>query len=181
VRIEAPDGSEAPVGEDGEIVVRGPNIMARYWGAEEPQGEWFHTGDIGHLDAEGYLSIVDRIKDLIIRGGYNVYPRDVEDALLTHPQVAMAAVVGRPDYRLGEEVVAFVSLVAGATVTAEELISYSREQLAANKYPREVHIVDAIPLTSVGKLDRKKLRAAVKETAPAAEPAPATESASATA
>jgi long-chain acyl-CoA synthetase len=179
VRIEAPDGSEAPVGEDGEIVVRGPNIMARYWGADEPQGEWFHTGDIGHLDAEGYLSIVDRIKDLIIRGGYNVYPRDVEDALLTHPQVAMAAVVGRPDYRLGEEVVAFVSLVAGATVTAEELIAYSREQLAANKYPRDVHIVDAIPLTSVGKLDRKKLRAAVKETIPVQPAAPVQESESA--
>jgi long-chain acyl-CoA synthetase len=171
VRIEAPDGSEVPIGEDGEIVVRGPNVMARYWGAEEPQAEWFHTGDIGHLDDEGYLSIVDRMKDLIIRGGYNVYPRDVEDALLTHPQVAMAAVVGRPDYRLGEEVVAFVSLVAGATVTSEELISYSKEQLAANKYPRQIHIVDAIPLTSVGKLDRKKLRAAVKESARAEEPA----------
>jgi long-chain acyl-CoA synthetase len=168
VRIEAPDGSEAAPGEDGEIVVRGPNVMARYWGAPEPQAEWFHTGDVGHLDADGYLSIVDRIKDLIIRGGYNVYPRDVEDALLAHPQVAMAAVVGRPDYRLGEEVVAFVSLVAGGTVTSEELIAFSKEQLSANKYPREVHIVDAIPLTSVGKLDRKKLRAAVKESTPAA-------------
>jgi long-chain acyl-CoA synthetase len=167
VRILDPDGTEVPLGEDGEIVVRGPNIMARYWGADQPQDEWFHTGDVGRLDAEGYLTIVDRIKDLIIRGGYNVYPRDVEDALLGHPAVAMAAVVGRPDYRLGEEVVAFVSLVAGATVTEEELIAYSKEQLAANKYPREIHIVDAIPLTSVGKLDRKKLRAAVKEAAPA--------------
>jgi long-chain acyl-CoA synthetase len=161
VRIEAPDGSEVPRGEDGEIVVRGPNIMARYWGAEEPQDEWFHTGDVGRLDTEGYLTIVDRIKDLIIRGGYNVYPRDVEDALLQHPEVAMAAVVGRPDYRLGEEVVAFVALTAGATVTSEELITFAKDQLAANKYPREVHIVEAIPLTSVGKLDRKKLRASV--------------------
>ena len=161
VRIEAPDGSEVPPGEDGEIVVRGPNIMARYWGAEEPQDEWFHTGDVGRLDSDGYLTIVDRIKDLIIRGGYNVYPRDVEDALLQHPEVAMAAVVGKPDYRLGEEVVAFVSLVAGGTVTSEELITFAKDHLAANKYPREVHIVDAIPLTSVGKLDRKKLRASV--------------------
>src|SRR5258706_1186282 len=148
--------------------------MARYWGSEEPQGEWFHTGDIGHLDVEGYLSIVDRIKDLIIRGGYNVYPRDVEDALLQHPQVAMAAVVGRPDYRLGEEVIAFVSLVAGGTVTPEELIAFAKEHLAANKYPREVHVIDAIPLTSVGKLDRKRLRASVaapSQGAPAAAPA----------
>jgi long-chain acyl-CoA synthetase len=161
VRIEDPDGNEAPVGHDDEIVVRGPNVMARYWGADEPQTEWFHTGDVGRVDEDGYLTIVDRIKDLIIRGGFNVYPRDVEDALLQHPQVAMAAVVGRPDHRLGEEVVAFVSLVAAGTVTQEELIAFAREHLAANKYPREVHIVDAIPLTSVGKLDRKKLRATV--------------------
>jgi long-chain acyl-CoA synthetase len=161
IRIEAPDGSEVPVGEDGEIVVRGRNVMARYWGSDEPQDEWFHTGDVGRLDEDGYLTIVDRIKDLIIRGGYNIYPRDVEDALLTHPQVAMAAVVGRPDDRLGEEVVAFVSLVAGATVTSADLVAYAKEHMSANKYPREIHIVDAIPLTSVGKLDRKRLRASV--------------------
>ncbi len=161
VRIEDPDGNEVPVGEDGEIVVRGPNVMARYWGSDEPQAAWFHTGDVGRIDSDGYLTIVDRIKDLIIRGGFNVYPRDVEDALLQHPQVAMAAVVGRPDYRLGEEVVAFVSLVAGSTVTPEELVAFAKEHLAANKYPREVRIVEAIPLTSVGKLDRKRLRALI--------------------
>lgn len=169
IRIEAPDGSEVPVGEDGEIVVRGPSVMRGYWRGEPLADGWFHTGDVGHVDADGYLTIVDRIKDLIIRGGYNVYPRDVEDALVRHPAVSMAAAVGRPDHRLGEEVVAFVSLVAGATVTSEELVEFAKGQLAATKYPREVRIVDTVPVTSVGKLDRKRLRARVT-----AEGAPAT-------
>jgi len=161
LRIVGLDGADAPTGEDGEIVVRGPNVMPHYWGGEALPDGWFHTGDIGRVDAEGYLTIVDRIKDLIIRGGYNVYPRDIEDALLQHPAVSMAAAVGRPDHRLGEEVVAFVSLADGASATGEELIAFARERLGANKYPREVTILDAIPLTSVGKLDRKRLRAAV--------------------
>jgi long-chain acyl-CoA synthetase len=152
-------GVEVRITEDGEVVVRGPNVMARYWDSTEPQPEWFHTGDLGQLDADGYLTIVDRIKDLIIRGGYNVYPRDVEDVLTAHPQVTAAAVVGRPDARLGEEVVAFVSLIPGATVTAEELIGHAKEHLAAHKYPREVRIVASVPLTSVLKVDRKVLRA----------------------
>ncbi len=102
--------------------------------------------------------MVDRKKDLIIRGGFNVYPRDVEEVLATHPAVAQAAVVGRPDARLGEEVVAFVSPRPGAAVTAAELTRYARQHLAAHKYPRQITIVPAVPLTSVGKLDRKKLR-----------------------
>jgi long-chain acyl-CoA synthetase len=159
IRVVGPDGSNVPAGEDGEIVVRGPNVMSGYWRGRPLAGGWFHTGDVGRLDADGYLTIVDRIKDLIIRGGYNVYPRDIEDVLLTHPQVAMAAVVGRPDERLGEEVVAFVSLTDDATVTAHDLITFAKQRLAATKYPREVHIVDTVPLTSVGKLDRKRLRA----------------------
>jgi long-chain acyl-CoA synthetase len=162
IRIVDPDGADLPAGADGEIIVRGPNVMAHYWGGEPPAGGWFHTGDVGRLDADGYLTIVDRIKDIIIRGGYNVYPRDVEDVLLDHPEVGMAAVVGRPDARLGEEVVAFVARTDGATVTAEELVGFARERLAAHKYPREVRIVDAIPLTSVGKVDRKRLRGAIR-------------------
>ncbi len=161
LRIVGLDGADLPPGEDGEIVVRGPMVMQSYWGGEPSPDGWFHTGDVGHLDTDGYLSIVDRMKDLIIRGGYNVYPRDVEDVLMQHPAVAMAAVVGRPDERLGEEVVGFVSLVEGATLTPDELIAFTRERMAANKYPREIHIVDAIPLTSVGKLDRKRLRATI--------------------
>jgi long-chain acyl-CoA synthetase len=161
LRVEGLDGDEVPVGEDGEIVVRGPNVMASYWHSEPLPDGWFHTGDVGRLDADGYLTIVDRMKDLIIRGGYNIYPRDVEDVLLEHPAVSMAAVVGRPDDRLGEEVVAFVSLVDGATVSTGELVVFTKERLAAHKYPREITILDAIPLTSVGKLDRKRLRATV--------------------
>jgi long-chain acyl-CoA synthetase len=163
IRIVGGDGIDSPTGSDGEIVVRGPNVMAHYWGGAPVEGGWFHTGDVGRLDADGYLTIIDRMKDLIIRGGYNVYPRDVEDVLLEHPQVAMAAVVGRPDPRLGEEVVAFVSLNEGGTVSSDDLVAFARERLAANKYPRVVTIVEAIPLTSVGKLDRKRLRAAVRE------------------
>ncbi len=160
IRIVGADGADVPTGEDGEIVVRGPNVMPSYWDGPGLVDGWFHTGDLGRLDPDGYLTIVDRIKDLIIRGGYNVYPRDVEDVLLQHPGVSMAAVVGRPDPRLGEEVVAFVSLAHGATVAATDLVAFAKERLSANKYPREVHIVDAIPLTSVGKLDRKRLRIA---------------------
>ena len=158
IRIVDPDGADVPAGDDGEIVVRGPNVMAATGAASRWPTAGSRTGDVGRLDADGYLTIVDRIKDLILRGGFNVYPRDVEDALMTHPAVAMAAVVGRPDERLGEEVVAFVSLAAGATSSRRTLIDYARERLGAHKYPREVHIVDEIPLTSVGKLDRKRLR-----------------------
>jgi long-chain acyl-CoA synthetase len=163
IRIVGGDGIDVPTGSDGEIVVRGPNVMAHYWGGAPVEGGWFHTGDVGRLDADGYLTIIDRMKDLIIRGGYNVYPRDVEDVLLEHPQVAMAAVVGRPDPRLGEEVMAFVSLNEGGTVSSDDLVAFARERLAANKYPRVVTIVETIPLTSVGKLDRKRLRAAARE------------------
>lgn len=169
VRIEGPDGDDQPVGEDGEICVRGPVLMAGYWHSPDATAQailegWLHTGDVGHLDADGYLYVVDRIKDLIIRNGFNVYPRDVEDVLLAHPDVASAAVVGRADPRVGEEVVAFVALRPGATATSDELIAHSREHLSAAKYPREVRIVDAVPLTSVLKTDRKALRVLLRET-----------------
>jgi long-chain acyl-CoA synthetase len=164
VRIERLDGSEAAPGEDGEICVRGPMVMTGYWRAPKEtayalRGGWLHTGDIGHFDADGYLYVVDRIKDVIIRNGFNVYPSDVEDAMLGHPAVASAAAVGRPDTRHGEEVVAFVALRPGAQVTEDELVAHARAKLAATKYPREVRIIDAVPVTSVGKVDRKKLRA----------------------
>jgi long-chain acyl-CoA synthetase len=169
------DDGEEPVrdGDDGEICVRGPNVMAGYWNAPEEtakvlRGGWLHTGDIGHIDSDGYLFVVDRKKDLILRGGFNVFPRDVEDVLLSHPQVAMAGVVGRPDTRMGEEVVGLVSLRPGATADADELIRYARSRLSAAKAPREIRILDTIPLTSVGKLDRKALRAMVATVPPAA-------------
>ena len=166
VTVQDEDGKELPPGVDGEICARSPGIMSGYWHAPEAtsvalQDGWLHTGDIGHRDDDGYLYVVDRKKDLIIRGGFNVYPRDIEDVLLSHPAVNLAAVVGRPDSRLGEEVVAFVSLRPGATATVDELTTHAKGRLAANKYPREIRVIDQVPLTSVGKLDRKRLRAMV--------------------
>ena len=164
VRIERLDGTAAGPGEDGEICVRGPMVMTGYWHAEQETAHalrdgWLHTGDIGRLDSDGYLYIVDRIKDLIIRGGYNVYPRDVEDVMLGHPDVLAAAVVGRPDEKYGEEVVAFVQLREGSAAGPADLVEFARARLSAVKYPREVRIVDQVPLTSVMKTDRKRLRA----------------------
>jgi long-chain acyl-CoA synthetase len=168
VRIESPDGDELPTGQDGEICVRGPVLMRGYWNSPEATAEvlrdgWLHTGDVGHVDDDGYLYVVDRLKDLIIRNGFNVYPRDVEDVLLGHPEVVAAAVVGRPDPKVGEEVVAFVQLAAGAAVTPDDLVAYAKERISAAKYPRELRVVDAIPLTSVLKTDRKALRKQVRE------------------
>ena len=168
VRILDDDGKALPVAEPGEVCVRSPGVMRGYWGAPEADGEalrdgWLHTGDIGYLDEEGYLFIVDRKKDLIIRGGFNVYPRDVEDAMVEHPAVQMAGVVGKPDTVHGEEIVAFVSLVPGADTTAEELIGWARARVGAYKYPREMRLIDSVPLTVVGKIDRKALRALLDE------------------
>lgn len=147
----------------GEICIKTPSLMTGYWCDPEATAAavrdgWFHTGDIGHVDADGYLFIVDRLKDVIIRNGFNVYPRDVEEALMRHPDVAVCAVVGRPDAATGEEVVAFVQPVAGSAITPEQLVEFAREHLSAVKYPREVRLIGALPLTSVGKLDRKALR-----------------------
>ncbi|SDK16070.1 class I adenylate-forming enzyme family protein [Streptomyces indicus] len=157
-----------PPGAEGEICVRAQGVMAGYWNAPELTaqalgGGWLHTGDIGRFDEDGYLYLIDRKKDLILRGGFNVFPRDVEDALLGHPAVAAAGVVGRPDPRLGEEVVAFVALHPDQACGTEELLAYGKEQLSAHKYPREIRILDRLPVTSVGKLDRKALRAQVRE------------------
>ena len=163
LRVLADDDRELPAGEVGEICCRSPLVMQGYWRAPEltaeaMRGGWFHTGDLGYLDEDGYLYVVDRKKDLIIRGGFNVFPRDVEDALLEHPAVALAAVVGRPDERHGEEVVAFVALRNGSETTADELVAFAKERIGGYKYPREVRIVPDVPLTPVGKVDRKALR-----------------------
>jgi long-chain acyl-CoA synthetase len=145
---------------DGEICVRSALVMAGYWNAPELTAEtirngWLYTGDMGRLD-DGYLTVVDRKKDLIIRGGFNVFPRDVEEALLEHQGVATACVLGRPDEVHGEEVVAFVTV--SDEVGEEELVAFGRQRLGGYKYPREIHIVDELPLTAVGKADRNALR-----------------------
>ena len=148
----------------GEIVIRGHNIMKGYYKrpeatAEAFRNEWFHSGDLGYADEDGFLFIVDRKKDLVIRGGYNVYPREVEEVLYEHPAVAEAAVIGRPDEKLGEEVLAFVALKPGASAEPAELVAFGKERLAAYKYPREVRIVDELPKGATGKILKKELRA----------------------
>jgi long-chain acyl-CoA synthetase len=164
VRIVDDQDRPLAVGERGEVVIRGHNVMKGYYRrpeetAEALRGGWFHTGDIGVLDEDGYLSIVDRKKDLVIRGGLNVYPREVEEVLMTHPAVALAAVVGIPDERLGEEIKAFIVLKPNATVTADALIAWSREQLAAFKYPRVVEFRETLPIGATGKVVKRMLRA----------------------
>jgi long-chain acyl-CoA synthetase len=146
---------------EGEICVRSELVMAGYWNAPELTAEtirdgWLYTGDMGRLDDDGYLTVVDRKKDLIIRGGFNVFPRDVEEALLEHAAVANACVLGRPDEVHGEEVVAFVTV--SDDVGEDELITFGRQRLGGYKYPREIHILDQLPLTPIGKADRKALR-----------------------
>jgi long-chain acyl-CoA synthetase len=122
------------------------------------RGGWFHSGDIGKLDEEGYLHILDRKKDMILRGGFNVYPRELEEVLYAHPAVREAAVVGIPDLEHGEEVVAVVALKEAASLTASELIAYCRERMAAYKYPRRVEFRDTLPKGGTGKILKRELR-----------------------
>lgn len=165
ITVRDSSGEAMEVGDVGEICISGESLMLGYWGdaGHDPEGTALvdgelRSGDIGCLDDDGYLYIVDRKKDLIIRGGFNVFPRDVEDALNEHPDVVMSGVVGRPEPRIGEEVVAFVQLRPGSTATADELIDWTRDRVGRVKYPREVRFVESIPVTSVLKLDRKALR-----------------------
>jgi long-chain acyl-CoA synthetase len=155
-----------PPGADnvGEIVLRGHNVMKGYYKNAEAtataiRNGWFHTGDLAYADDDGFIFIVDRKKDLVIRGGFNVYPREIEEMLYTHEAIAEAAVVGRPDERVGEEVVAYVSLAPGASATPEELVAYARERVAAYKYPREVRILAELPKGPTGKILKTELRA----------------------
>ena len=159
-------GNTLESGEDhvGELIIRGHNIMKGYYKnpvatAEAMHDGWFSTGDLGYRDGDGFFFIVDRKKDLVIRGGFNVYPREIEEVLYGHPAIAEAAVIGKPDERLGEEVVAVVSVKPGMALTPEEVIAYSKERLAAYKYPREVRIIDELPKGPTGKILKKDLRA----------------------
>ena len=163
IRIVDPEGNALPPGSDGEITLRGPFMFSGYLGQPEEtaralRGGWLHTGDVGRLDDEGYLYLTDRLKDMIIRSGYNISPTEIEAALQTHPAVAEAAVIGVPDETRGEEVKAFVVLKPGGELTGEELIEYSKERLAAYKYPRLVEFVDNLPKSSTGKVLKRALR-----------------------
>jgi len=162
MRLIDDDWNTVPAGEIGEIAIRGHNVMKGYWNKPEATAEairdgWFRTGDMARVDEDGYYFIVDRKKDLIIRGGYNVYPREIEEVLHEHPAVAEVAVIGIPHPDLGEEVGAAVALKPGASATPDELRAFARERVAAYKYPRQVWLVDALPKGPTGKILRREV------------------------
>ncbi|MEJ2747828.1 MAG: AMP-binding protein, partial [Anaerolineae bacterium] len=165
VRIVDEEDEDVPQGELGEIVIRGHNVMKGYYKKPEATAEafrtgWFHTGDIGRKDEDGYVYIVDRVKDMIIRGGFNVYPREIEETLVSHPDVSLAAVIGVPHDQYGEEIKAFVVRKEGATATEEEIIAWAKENMAAYKYPREIVFRDTLPMNATGKILKTELRQA---------------------
>jgi fatty-acyl-CoA synthase len=164
IKIADPDnGATVERGEPGEICARGYLVMSGYWGDDEATAAaiihgWMHTGDLGTMDAEGNVSVVGRLTDMVIRGGENIYPREIEELLFTHPALQSAQVVGIPDERLGEELAAFVITVPGAEVSADEIRSFCRDRLARFKVPRHVFTVDAFPMTVTGKIQKFVLR-----------------------
>jgi acyl-CoA synthetase (AMP-forming)/AMP-acid ligase II len=169
VRAVGADNREVALGEPGEIVVRGYNVMQGYYRDPEATAEaidadgWLHTGDIGVMDERGYVKITDRTKDMFIVGGFNAYPAEIENELLTHPAVAQAAVIGVPDERLGEVGHAFVVPRAGSSIDADELIAWARDKMANYKVPRRVDVVEALPLNASGKVLKYELRDRVRE------------------
>jgi long-chain acyl-CoA synthetase len=162
MRVVDEDGAELPVGQIGEIVIRGYNVMKGYWRnpgatAETITDGWLKTGDLAKVDQDGYFYIVDRKKDLIIRGGFNVYPREIEEVLYEHPAVAAAAVIGIPDEHLGEEIGAAVTLKPAATATTDELRAFAKDRVAPYKYPRHVWIMPDLPKGPTGKILRREV------------------------
>ena len=177
IRVVDDEGRDVPVNEPGEIIIRGHNIMKGYYNKPEANAEalrngWFHTGDIARMDEDGYLFIMDRKKDMVLRGGFNVYPREVEEVMMMHPAVSMAAVIGTPHTSLGEEVKAFVIRKPGATIGEDDLIAWCKENMAAYKYPRTIEFRDQLPMSATGKILKRELRAVVQPE-PAEEPEPA--------
>ncbi len=167
IRIVDDAGDDVPAGAAGEVALRGPNVMRGYLGQPEESARvlkdgWLRTGDIGRFDGDGFLTLVDRKKDMIIRGGENIYPKEIENALYEHPAVAEAAVVGRPCAVMGEEVVAFVALREGGVSTADALADFLKPRLARFKQPRDIRVVDALPKNGVGKIAKPELRAALR-------------------
>jgi long-chain acyl-CoA synthetase len=170
MKVVDDEGNDLEQGDVGEIVIRGHNVMKGYWKREDATREairdgWFHTGDMGRVDEDGYFSIVDRKKELIIRGGYNVYPREIEEVLYEHPAVEAAAVIGLPDEKMGEEVGAAVVLKKGQEVGEQELRDYVKAEVANYKYPRRIWFVDDLPKGPTGKILKREI--GVPEPAPA--------------
>ena len=162
MKVVDEDDNELPPGEVGEIVIRGHNVMKGYWNrpdatAEVMRGGWLHTGDMARVDDDGYFFIVDRKKDMIIRGGYNVYPREIEEVLYEHPAVLEAAVIGMPDQAMGEEVAAAVVLRPDAEASADDIRSFVKERVAAYKYPRHIWFTDELPKGPAGKILKREI------------------------
>jgi long-chain acyl-CoA synthetase len=162
MKVVDDDGGDVEQGEVGEIVIKGHNVMKGYWNREEETAEaikdgWFHSGDMGKIDEDGYFSIVDRKKELIIRGGYNVYPREIEEVLYEHPAVEAAAVIGVPDDSMGEEVGAAVVLKDGEEVSEDELRDFVKKDVANYKYPRRIWFVDELPMGPTGKILKREI------------------------
>ncbi|GAL06574.1 long-chain-fatty-acid-CoA ligase [Photobacterium aphoticum] len=156
-------GQEVPRGKEGELLIRGHNVMKGYYKKPEETAVtvvdgWLHTGDIVRMDEDGYVFVVDRLKEVIIRGGFNIYPRDIEETFMTHPDVHMVAVIGIPHKTYGEEAKAFVLLKDGAQTTAKELVTWGKARLADYKYPRLIDIVTELPMTATGKILKRLLK-----------------------
>jgi long-chain acyl-CoA synthetase len=157
------DGVEMKLLDDGEIAIRGHNVMKGYWNKPEATADvlsddgWFRTGDIGRVDEDGYFYVIDRKKELVIRGGFNVYPREIEEVLYEHPAVREAAVIGVPHGSLGEEVGAAIALKAGVVVTPDELRAFVKARVAAYKYPRIVWLLDELPKGPTGKILKRAI------------------------
>lgn len=163
VRIVDPSGSPVPAGTVGEVAIRGHNVMKGYYKRPEETARaihegWFHSGDLGRMDETGNVFIVDRIKDMIIRNGFNVYPRELEEVIMTHPAVAQVAVLGVPHPSQGEEIKAVIVLKPGMTASPEEVINWCRDRMATYKFPRMVEIVDALPMTTTGKILKRMIK-----------------------
>jgi long-chain acyl-CoA synthetase len=163
VRVVDENGADVPVGDLGEIVIRGHNIMKGYYKKPEATATaikdgWFYSGDIGRFDEEGFLYVADRVKDMILRGGFNVYPRELEEVLMTHEAVSLCAVIGVPHDEYGEEVKAFIVKKNGATATENEIVEWCKTNMASYKYPRSVEFRENLPMTATGKILKRELR-----------------------
>ena len=164
MKVIDPDGTVVPRGVPGERCTRGYSVMLGYWDDPERTAEaidadgWMHTGDLGIIDEQGYGSIVGRMKDMVIRGGENIYPREIEEFLHAHPKVADVQVVGLPDERMGEELCAWIRLAAGETCTEDEIRDFCRGRIAHYKIPRYVRLVESFPTTVTGKIQKFQMR-----------------------
>jgi len=163
VKVVDESGEEVPVGEKGELIYRGHNVMKGYYNKPDANAKtirngWLHSGDVAVKDEDGFFYIVDRTKDMIIRGGLNVYPREVEDVIMKHEAVSLVAVIGVPNDQYGEEIKACVVLKEGMSVSDSDLMAWTKERIAAYKYPREIQFLDALPQSATGKILKKVLR-----------------------